>query len=104
MSRRFTYRYALALLVFTVIAVLWKISLDASAQRVDDLSRQTSAAALQPTRVAKISELSNRIANQTPDADQQEIRTAASSLTQESVLLQQVQKGRWVVVKAGLQP
>lgn len=93
LSRRFTYRYALALLVFTVIAVLWKISLDASAQRVDDLSRQTSAAALQPTRVAKISELSNRIVGQTPDADQQEIRTAASSLTQESVLLQQVQKG-----------
>lgn len=61
LSRRFTYRYATALLLFVALALVWKLSVDSSTQQISDISAQARQASLQPTRLTKISDLANRV-------------------------------------------
>jgi len=61
LSRRFTYRYATALLLFAVLAIGWKVTIDASGQKISDLTAQSRQAAQQPTRLGKINALASQV-------------------------------------------
>lgn len=107
LSRRFTYRYALALFFFVITAVFWMVTINGASQRISDLSRHESAVAQQLTRVTRINDLATRItteldppidpetgqpATRSPDSSKN-VANMASALAQESTALVQVQKG-----------
>ncbi len=93
LSRRFTYRYVLAIAVFAAIAIASKVVVDSSSENLAQLSRQTSEAAQQSSRLIRITDLANRVAFQSNISDPQQLESLASELKQQSLTLQQVQEG-----------
>jgi diguanylate cyclase (GGDEF)-like protein len=90
LSRRFTYRYATALLLFIALALVWKLSIDSSSQRISDLTAQARQASLQPTRLTKIGDLANRVVfSSTADS----LPKLSGDLTREANNFKNVQAG-----------
>lgn len=94
LSRRFTYRYVIAIILFVGLGLAWKVTSDAALQRMSDLNHQLEQAASQPARIYRVVDLANRVTFQDPNAlSPQQIEGLASQLEQESTLLTKVQDG-----------
>ena len=91
LSRRFTYRYLLALFLLAVIAILWTITMQTGLQRITDLTAQQKVAAQQPTRLANVVNLAQIVSSNRGAQDA--LRAAEGNLTQQASGLSQSQHG-----------
>ena len=89
LSRRFTYRYAIAVGLFAVLTLVSFATVDNTLSEVQDTSRQLQAAAQQPTRVLRIVDLARRVDEQTNPT---EVNVLASQLEQEVAALRDVNR------------
>lgn len=97
LSRRFTYRYLVAIAAFIAIGIGTKIGEDKALDDLQENSRQLEAAASQPGRVYRILELATRIdslatTNMGVEAPPGEIKLLVSQLEQEVDALRIVQR------------
>ncbi len=61
LARRFQYRYAIAIAAFVGLAIVNYVSVTRSLNRIDETSRQLSAASAQVARVYRIADLSQQL-------------------------------------------
>jgi diguanylate cyclase (GGDEF)-like protein len=97
LARRFTYRYLIALGLIAALALLGKLSVDSTGQKINDASRQLKQAIGQPVLVDEIESLATSLTNQRDGtgagATDDDINNTASTLKQKSIQLGQVQLG-----------
>jgi diguanylate cyclase (GGDEF)-like protein len=89
LSRRFTYRYAIAVGLFAVLTVVSFATVERTLAAVEANARQLQAAALQPTRVLRIVDLARKIDEQT---SQTEVNVLTGRLEQEVATLRDVNR------------
>lgn len=89
LSRRFTYRYAIAVGLFAVLTVVSFATVERTLAAIEANSRQLQAAALQPTRVLRIVELARRVDEQTSPT---EVNVLTGRLEQEVATLRDVNR------------
>lgn len=97
LSRRFTYRYLIALGLIAGLAILGKVSVDGTGHRINDASKQLNWAVGQPVLVDEVEGLATNLTNQGKGtgagATADDINNTASTLKQKSLQLGQVQLG-----------
>ena len=93
LSRRFTYRYLVALALMGLLAVSGKVAIDGTGQKINDASKQLDQAIGQPVLVTEIEDLAKTLAAQGSDAPAGDVNNTASTLKQKSIKLGQVQLG-----------
>jgi diguanylate cyclase (GGDEF)-like protein len=89
LSRRFTYRYIVAIVLFAMIGLFAKVANDQAMNRLEANSQQLRAAASQSSRVYNILDLTERVEAQ-PSADQ--LRVLETELRQEIDILEDIER------------
>jgi diguanylate cyclase (GGDEF)-like protein len=88
LSRRFTYRYIVAIVLFGMVGLVAKVTNDQAMHRLEANVQQQRAAASQSSRVYNILDLTERVEEQ-PSADQ--LRVLEIELRQEIDILQDIE-------------
>jgi diguanylate cyclase (GGDEF)-like protein len=89
LSRRFTYRYVVAIVIFAAIGLVAMVTNDHTMDQLDANAKQLRAAASQSSRVYNILELTERVEAQ-PSAD--ELRVLETELRLEVDILEDIQR------------
>ena len=89
LSRRFTYRYIVAIVLFAAIGLAAKVTNDHALDRLDDNAAQLRAAASQSSRVYNILDITERILEQ-PSAEN--LRVLETELRSEIDILDDIQR------------
>lgn len=93
LSRRFTYRYVLAVVLVGIIALVAKASVDHSLNAIELNATRQAWADSQPTRVYSINDLTQRLTNVAPGTPTGETDKWSNELFAEANRLQQIQVG-----------
>gem|GEM_PF-406640 len=91
LSRRFTVRYAFAILIMAVFALAARATVDSTLHRVEDANARLAVAAEQPTRVHRIVETGRRLDDAGAVGDLRSMQQASNQLDQEAAALRQTQ-------------
>jgi diguanylate cyclase (GGDEF)-like protein len=93
LSRRFTYRYWLAIALCVAIAFTARMSVEQSLDAIDTNAARQTFADGQPARVYRINELAQRLSNVQVGTDVAETDKWSNELNSEAELLVQIQDG-----------
>jgi diguanylate cyclase (GGDEF)-like protein len=91
LARRFTYRYVAAMVLFVVLALLTKVSIDSSSNRVSDLTKQSAALSGQTRRLDQVVDLAGKVALQADESQQFQYETWSAQLRQQAQDLRDVE-------------
>jgi diguanylate cyclase (GGDEF)-like protein len=94
LSRRFTYRYIVAIVLFAAIGLAAKITNDQAMSRLEANAQQLRAAASQPSRVYNILEITKRVEDENLSANPsaEDLRVLETELRQEIDILEDIER------------
>src|SRR5689334_6951996 len=90
LARRFTHRYVAAIVLFTLLALATKISIDSSSRRASDLAAQSAAISAQVRRLDQVVDLASKVALQAEESQPFQYQTWSNELRQRAGQLRDV--------------
>ena len=91
LARRFTHRYVAAIVLFTLLALATKISIDSSSRRASDLAAQSAAISAQVRRLDQVVDLASKVALQAEESQPFQYQTWSNELRQRAGQLRDVE-------------